>query len=97
MGGDQDFQGGDPSFPVDSFKEGLGDYGPQGISQGGSNLGLLIGGEDLYDSVHRLGGADVQEWQNQMPCFRSLNGREAVSGLISTRIMSGSPASPRRQ
>ena len=66
-GEDQDFQRGHAALLVNPLEEVLGDDALERFGKGRANLVLLLGGEDVDDAVHGLGGAGgVQRAEDQV-------------------------------
>ena len=64
----QDFQRGHAAFLVDPLEEVLRDDAFERFGKRRADLVLLLGGEDVDDAVHRLGGAGrVQRAEDQVP------------------------------
>ena len=64
---DQNFQSGDASRFVDAFEKVLRDDAFERFGQGGANLVLLIGRENVDDTIDRFGGArSVQCSENKV-------------------------------
>src|SRR3954468_15781523 len=58
---DQDFKGGHPTGLVDALEKILRNYALERFGQSGSNLVLLVGRENVNDTIDRLGGAGSVE------------------------------------